>query len=168
MVWDTLAISEYLHEQFPAAGLLPADPADRAHCRSICGEMHSGFANLRAALPMNIKARHHDFQLWSGAQNDVERILTIWRNCLSRSGGPYLFGRKPTVRTPCTHRCAPVSSRTAWSCRLSQPSTSGISWSSPTWSSGSRPPRPSPTDRPSWTRTKRSSGRARHSCSLAR
>ena len=51
-VWDTLAIAEYLHEIKPEAGLLPADQAQRAHCRAICGEMHSGFSNLRSALPM--------------------------------------------------------------------------------------------------------------------
>ena len=55
-VWDTLAIVEYLHELNPEAGLLPSDRVQRAHCRSICGEMHSGFSNLRSALPMNIKA----------------------------------------------------------------------------------------------------------------
>jgi glutathione S-transferase len=52
VVWDTLAIGEYLHEIRPKAGLLPADRAARAHCRSICGEMHSGFSALRSALPM--------------------------------------------------------------------------------------------------------------------
>jgi glutathione S-transferase len=97
VVWDTLAITEYLHERFPGAGLLPADPANRAHCRSVCGEMHSGFANLRAALPMNIKARHHDFRLWGGAQADIDRILTIWADCLAAGGGPFLFGRRPTA-----------------------------------------------------------------------
>ncbi len=55
-VWDTLAIAEYLNELKPKAGLLPADRAARAHCRSICGEMHSGFTSLRSALPMNLKA----------------------------------------------------------------------------------------------------------------
>ena len=49
-IWDTVAIGEYLNERFPKAGLLPPDPAARAHCRSICGEMHSGFAALRSAL----------------------------------------------------------------------------------------------------------------------
>src|SRR5882757_8622452 len=57
-VWDTLAIAEYLNEIKPEAGLWPADPAARAHCRAVCGEMHSGFANLRSALPMNLKAIH--------------------------------------------------------------------------------------------------------------
>ena len=56
-VWDTLAIGEFLNEIAPKAGLLPKDQAMRAHCRSICGEMHSGFVSLRQALPMNIKAR---------------------------------------------------------------------------------------------------------------
>jgi glutathione S-transferase len=97
VVWDTLAIAEYLHERFPRAGLLPESPGDRARCRSVCGEMHSGFANLRAALPMNIKARHRDFKLWAGAQADIDRIVTIWSDCLSASGGPYLFGSAPTT-----------------------------------------------------------------------
>src|SRR5271170_7195262 len=55
-IWDTLAIGEFLNEIAPKAGLLPKDRAKRAHCRSICGEMHSGFVSLRQALPMNIKA----------------------------------------------------------------------------------------------------------------
>src|SRR3989442_3578213 len=54
-VWDTLAIAEYLNEVKPKAGLLPADRAARAHCRAVCGEMHSGFSALRSALPMNLK-----------------------------------------------------------------------------------------------------------------
>src|ERR1700722_9041847 len=62
-VWDTLAIAEFLNEAVPEANLLPADRADRSRCRSICGEMHSGFANLRAALPMNLKARHPGFKV---------------------------------------------------------------------------------------------------------
>ena len=57
IVGDTLAIAEYLHELSPQAGLLPADRIARAHCRAVCGEMHSGFTNLRAALPMNLKAK---------------------------------------------------------------------------------------------------------------
>ena len=57
-VWDTLAIAEYLHEIAPDAGLLPEDRAVRAHCRSVSGEIHSGFYNMRSALPMNLKARH--------------------------------------------------------------------------------------------------------------
>ena len=96
-VWDTLAIGEYLNELKPKAGLLPADATARAHCRSICGEMHSGFSSLRAALPMNIKAHFPNFTVWSRARSDVERIVEIWQDCLSRHGGPYLFGTKPTL-----------------------------------------------------------------------
>jgi glutathione S-transferase len=91
-VWDTLAIGEFLNEVAPEAGLLPADPAERSICRSICGEMHSGFANLRAALPMNLKARHPGFKVWAGAQLDIDRIAAIWRERLEASAGPFLFG----------------------------------------------------------------------------
>ena len=60
VVWDTLAIGEYLHETFPSSGLLPVDRAQRARCRSVCAEMHAGFQNLRSSLPMNMKARYPD------------------------------------------------------------------------------------------------------------
>jgi glutathione S-transferase len=92
-IWDTLAIAEYLHEIKPEAGLLPADRKQRSHCRSICGEMHSGFSNLRSALPMNLKAHFPGFKSWAGARGDIERITTIWRECLKEYGGPYLFGQ---------------------------------------------------------------------------
>ena len=91
-VWDTLAIAEYLHELKPKARLLPADRAARAHCRAICGEMHSGFSNLRSALPMNLKAHFPGFKVWAGARADIDRIVTIWRDCFSLYRGPYLFG----------------------------------------------------------------------------
>ena len=96
-IWDTLAIAEYLHELAPKAGLLPKDKAARAHCRSISGEMHSGFANLRSALPMNIKGHFPKFKIWSRAQADIDRVLEIWRECLKTYGGPYLFGDAPTM-----------------------------------------------------------------------
>ena len=96
-VWDTLAIAEYLNDVMPDADLLPANLAARAHCRSICGEMHAGFSNLRSALPMNLKAHHPGFKVWAGAQADIERIVTIWRECLAASGGPFLFGAAPCM-----------------------------------------------------------------------
>lgn len=96
-VWDTLAIGEYLHEIRPKAGLLPSDVKARAHCRAICGEMHSGFSALRSALPMNIKARFPGFKVWSRAEADIARVLAIWKDCFARHGGPYLFGRKPCI-----------------------------------------------------------------------
>jgi len=96
-VWDTLAIAEYLNEVKPEAHLLPADAKARAHCRSISGEMHSGFASLRAALPMNLKAHFPNFKVWSRAQADIDRIVEIWKDCLGTYGGPYLFGKQPCV-----------------------------------------------------------------------
>jgi glutathione S-transferase len=96
-VWDTLAIAEYVAELKPESGLLPANRIARAHCRAICGEMHSGFANLRSALPMNLKARHPGFKVWAGAQADIDRIATIWSECFARYGGPYLFGEQLTM-----------------------------------------------------------------------
>ncbi|MEZ2218707.1 glutathione S-transferase [Rhizobium sp. RCC_161_2] len=97
IVWDTLAIAEYLNEIAPKAGLWPADRAARARCRSVSGEMHSGFHNLRSALPMNLKARHASFKIFSGARPDVERVKAIWTECLDTGGGPWLFGATPTV-----------------------------------------------------------------------
>ncbi|WP_294537793.1 glutathione S-transferase family protein [uncultured Rhodoblastus sp.] len=109
-VWDTLAIAEYLHELFPKAGILPAERAARSHNRSVSGEMHSGFTNLRSALPMNIKAIFPNFRVWTGAKPDIERISAIWRECLSQYGGPFLFGSKPTLADA---MFAPVASRFA-------------------------------------------------------
>jgi glutathione S-transferase len=96
-IWDTLAIAEYLSEVLPDAGLLPRSIAARAHCRSISGEMHSGFTNLRSALPMNLKAHHPGFKIWAGAQADIDRIVSIWRECLATNKGPFLFGDKPCM-----------------------------------------------------------------------
>ncbi len=107
-VWDTLAIAEYLHEIRPDAALLPADAAARARCRSISGEMHSGFANLRSSLAMNVKARHPGFKVWAGAQVDIDRVCEIWRDCLAEYGGPFLFGSRPTMADA---MYAPVCSR---------------------------------------------------------
>ena len=73
-VWDTLAIAEYLNEIRPDAGLLPADRISRAHCRSICGEIHSGFTTLRASLPVNLKGHFPGFKIWSRAQADIDRV----------------------------------------------------------------------------------------------
>jgi len=96
-IWDTLAIAEYLDETFPAMRMLPEERVARAHCRSVSGEMHSGFHNLRSALPMNLKARHKRFKIFSGARPDVERIRAIWTECLETYGGPWLFGDRPSI-----------------------------------------------------------------------
>ena len=96
-VWDTLAIAEYLNELYPEANMLPKEKKARAHCRSISGEMHSGFAALRSSLPMNLRFRKPGFTVWSSAQADIDRITSIWRECLTNSKGPFLFGKKPTI-----------------------------------------------------------------------
>lgn len=118
-VWDTLAIAEFLNERFPAAQMLPADPIARAHCRSISGEIHSGFTNLRSALPMNLKVRHDKFPVFSGARPDIERIEVIWTECLQKYGGPFLFGARPTVADA---MYAPVTTRfITYAVALSEP-----------------------------------------------
>jgi glutathione S-transferase len=96
-VWGTLAIAEYLDELRPEAGLLPTERVKRAHCRSVSGEMQSGFYNLRSALPMNIKARYPNFKVFTGARADIRRVLTIWSECLDAYGGEFLFGAEPTL-----------------------------------------------------------------------
>jgi glutathione S-transferase len=106
-VWDTLAIAEYLNEVMPNAALLPADRVARAHCRSICGEIHSGFTTLRASLPVNLKGHFPNFKIWSRAQADIDRVCTIWRDCVAQSGGPFLFGE----RTMADAMYAPVVTR---------------------------------------------------------
>ena len=119
-VWDTLAIAEYLNELYPDAGMLPADRVARAHCRSICGEIHSGFTNLRSALPMNLKVHHERFPVFSGARPDIERIETIWQECLTQYGGPFLFGASPTTADA---MYAPVTTRfLTYAVALSAPS----------------------------------------------
>jgi glutathione S-transferase len=106
-VWDTLAIAEYLNDIRPKARLLPASREAGAHCRSICGEMHAGFSNLRSALPMNLKSRHPGFAVWPAAQADINRITAIWNDCLTTYGGPFLFGE----RTMADAFYAPVATR---------------------------------------------------------
>ncbi len=96
-VWDTLAIAEYLNELKPDAQMLPEDVATRARCRSISGEMHSGFSALRSSLPMNLRSHRPGFTVWSSAQTDIDRIVLIWRECLETWKGPYLFGARPTI-----------------------------------------------------------------------
>ena len=96
-VWNTLGIAQYLDEIRPDAGLLPKDRIVRAHCRSISGEMNAGFANLRASLPMNLKAHRPGHRIWAGAQPDIDRIVDIWTECLAAYGGPFLFGSQRNI-----------------------------------------------------------------------
>lgn len=97
LLWDVLAIAEYLNETFPKAAMLPTEREARARCRSICGEMHSGFSALRSSLPMNLRLHRPNYRVWSAAQADIDRILEIWRDCLDTWKGPWLFGRHMTI-----------------------------------------------------------------------
>jgi glutathione S-transferase len=97
VVWDTLAIAEYLAERFPDKALWPADRAARARARSVCAEMHSGFGALRSACPMNIEAHLPEVGAlaWRdkpGVRADVQRIDAMWSELLRQHGGPLLFG----------------------------------------------------------------------------
>ena len=107
-VWNTLAIAQYLNEIKPDAGLMPDDRIARAHCRSVSGEMNSGFANLRASLPMNLRAKFPGHKVWAGAQPDIDRIVEIWTECLASYGGPFLFGKQ---RGMADAMYAPVATR---------------------------------------------------------
>lgn len=95
-VWDTLAIAETLAEQYPAARLWPQDPRRRARARSVCAEMHAGFAALRGACPMNIEAAlpHIGERVLAeqpAVRADLARIVAMWSELLEAHGGPLLF-----------------------------------------------------------------------------
>lgn len=94
-VWDTLAIAEYLNELRPKAQMLPKDRAARARCRSISGEMHSGFSALRASLPMNLRAKRTNFKVWSSARADIERITEIGASASPSGTAPGCSARRP-------------------------------------------------------------------------
>ena len=93
-VWDSLAIGEYLHEQFPQAGLWPGAVNARAHARSMAAEMHSSFGTLRSALPMNIRQQYPGFLKTLAVRREITRVSEMWQACLDRFGGdgPFLFG----------------------------------------------------------------------------
>jgi glutathione S-transferase len=95
VVWDSLAIIEYLAELCPDAGLWPADADARATARSIAAEMHAGFTALRANMPMNLRKTLPGKGRGPGVAPDIERIGAIWRDARSRfgQGGAFLFGR---------------------------------------------------------------------------
>jgi glutathione S-transferase len=95
IVWDSLAILDYLATRFPEARLWPQDHSALACARSISAEMHSGFPDLRRELPMDIGLDAPTPDLSAGTQADIERIQTMWRDARARfgAGGPFLFGR---------------------------------------------------------------------------
>lgn len=95
VVWDSLAIAEYVAEKFPEKALWPHAVPARAVARSACAEMHSGFRELRSTLVMNCQARFNSPLLPRPVRRQVARIVEIWRDCRERFGadGPFLFGR---------------------------------------------------------------------------
>ena len=97
VVWDTLAIAEYLAERFPEKQLWPVDARARAHARSVCAEMHAGFGALRSHFGMNIEAVLPEVGARVLAEQpevreNVARIVTMWNELLEQHGGPMLFG----------------------------------------------------------------------------
>lgn len=97
VVWDTLAIAEYVAEQFPDKQLWPVERAARARARSVCAEMHTGFTHLRGNCPMNIEASLADTGalIWRdkpSVRADVARLVAMWQGLLDQHGGPLLFG----------------------------------------------------------------------------
>ena len=97
LVWDSLAIAEYLAEQFPDKHLWPADRQARARARSLCAEMHSGFTGLRTACPMNIQAHLPEVGALAlrdkpAVRSDLQRIVAMWSGLLAEHGGPMLMG----------------------------------------------------------------------------
>jgi glutathione S-transferase len=94
VIWDSLAIGEYLAEQFPNAGLWPREVGARAYARAMAAEMHSGFAALREFLPMNIQAHYPGFYKSVAVRREITRVKAMWTACRARYGGsgPFLFG----------------------------------------------------------------------------
>ena len=98
IIWDSLAICEYLAERFPDKHLWPQNVAQRARARSLVAEMHSSFTTLRRLCPMNIEAELHEVgaRLWAenpGLRADVQRLETLWTPQLTAAAGPMLFGQ---------------------------------------------------------------------------
>ena len=94
VVWDSLAICEYIAEVFSGCYLLPRDAAMRAEVRAVSAEMHAGFASLRKTMPMNVRKRYPGHGRTAETMADIERIVEIWQSCRQRFAdkGPFLFG----------------------------------------------------------------------------
>lgn len=93
-VWDSMAIAETVAELWPDKHLWPAERNARAHARSVCAEMHAGFATLRACMPMNCRAMGRKVALPDELGADIDRIIAIWTDCQHHYGdkGDWLFG----------------------------------------------------------------------------
>jgi len=99
VIWDSLSIIEFLHENHPSADIWPSNSNARAAARSICCEMHSGYKALRSKMPVNLKQHYKSFEPDAETRADIERLQSLWawaRNEFS-SQGPYLFGKQFTA-----------------------------------------------------------------------
>ncbi len=94
VVWDSLAIVEFLADRHGPALYWPEDEAARAVARSMAAEMHSGFANLRRELPMNVRRSYSPKQLGDPVKEEIDRVLQLWAQARARFGGTgdFLFG----------------------------------------------------------------------------
>ena len=95
LVWESLAVCEYIAELAPAVGLWPDDRGLRALARSVSAEMHAGFGAMRRGLDMAVLERR-TADIDTPVQADIDRIAAIWSSCRSKPGageGPWLFGR---------------------------------------------------------------------------
>ena len=92
VIWDSLAICEYVNELYPDAHLWPTDRARRATARSIAAEMHAGFVALRTTMPMDLIANKAGQGQTAEVLAEARRVMTIWREQLAISKGPFLFG----------------------------------------------------------------------------
>ena len=94
VVWDSLAIIEYLSDKVGRERFWPKDDAARAFARSMVAEMHSSYLALRTECPMNARRRVEDWEISEAARGDIIRILTLWAEARARfgKGGPFLFG----------------------------------------------------------------------------
>ncbi|WP_072395072.1 glutathione S-transferase family protein [Hyphomicrobium sp. CS1GBMeth3] len=95
MIWDSLAILEYLAERHPDKGFWPADADARAVARAASAEMHSGFQPLREHCPMKFIATDPKDEHAEPVQDNIRRIVTLWKDCRARFGadGPFLFSQ---------------------------------------------------------------------------
>jgi glutathione S-transferase len=94
VVWDSLAICEYVNEVWLEGAGWPRERIARARARSVSAEMHSGFSDLRRSMPLNVNQRRSDFVPAQDVRRDIERVVAIWRECRARSAGEgaFLFG----------------------------------------------------------------------------
>jgi glutathione S-transferase len=109
VVWDSLAILEFLAERHPEKRLWPEDPAARAAARSISAEMHAGFATFRNEMPMDLLARLPTPPIGEALAADIRRVVAIWMGARARfgTGGAHLF----SAFTNADAMYAPVATR---------------------------------------------------------